>query len=205
MTAVQLPPPGMANHAVGHRPILSPQPQSSSAHRAASHGSQLHSPPIPKSSSDCSMGSPHSSQQGRRTAASRVELAAAQRLLATSTAAEVDASRTQRRLPRRAGVDCAQSASSWPAGPHTTSVETISAGTSTAKGYDGKNGDARAVQARVPATAASATARPCRQDGDMETRRLHVPKKTRGLTREAFELSGYMRFSASANLLRSER
>ena len=57
----------------------------------------------------------------------------------------------------------------------------------------------RAVQPRVPSTAASDTVRPCRLDGDMETRRLHVPQKTRGRTREAFKHSMYLRKTLSVN------
>ena len=45
----------------------------------------------------------------------------------------------------------------------------------------------RDVHARIPAIAASDTARPCRLDGHILTHRLHVPVKVRGRTREALQ------------------
>ena len=47
--------------------------------------------------------------------------------------------------------------------------------------------------ARVPLDGRRVTARPCRLDGDIATRRAHVPIKVRRKTREALERERYMR------------
>ena len=79
----------------------------------------------------------------------------------------------------------------------------------TAKGYGrnffGRSRRPRDVHARVPFTAASVTAQPCRPDHDTVTRRLRVVVKTRCKTREAFQHSRYMRPTTLVNLRRSTR
>ena len=57
----------------------------------------------------------------------------------------------------------------------------------------------------VPPDAASGTARPCRLDGDMVARRLHVAVKTRCEKLEALELSRYLRLTLLVNLRRLAR
>ena len=61
----------------------------------------------------------------------------------------------------------------------------------------------RAVQARVPFTAASVMAQPCRIDGYVATRRRYIPIQTRCETHKAFELSRYMRAKLLVNPRRS--
>ena len=51
----------------------------------------------------------------------------------------------------------------------------------------------RPSKPRVPSTAASGTAQPCRLDGSFVTRRRKGPVKVRGKTRKAFKHSRYMR------------
>ena len=58
----------------------------------------------------------------------------------------------------------------------------------------------RAVHARVPFPAASATARPCRIDGCSHTRRLRAPIFVRCESRDAFKHSRYIRLRSQVNL-----
>ena len=69
--------------------------------------------------------------------------------------------------------------------------------------FFGRSGRPRDVHARVPPTAASDTARPCRLDGDMVALRGHVPIQTRSSSRNAFEHSRYMRPTLLVNQRRS--
>ena len=62
-----------------------------------------------------------------------------------------------------------------------------------------------ALWTRVPATAASATAQPCRLDGRTVARRLRAPIQTRGKTRKAFQHNRYMRVTLLVNQSRSTR
>ena len=77
------------------------------------------------------------------------------------------------------------------------------------KGYGrnffGRSRRPRDVHARVPFTAASVTAQPCRPDHDTVTRRLRVVVKTRCKKREAFQHSRYMRVTLLVNQSRSTR
>ena len=61
------------------------------------------------------------------------------------------------------------------------------------------------VHARVPSMAASGMARLCRSDGYLLARCLQVPVKTRFESRNAFDLSRYMRVRLLVNLRRSTR
>ena len=70
-------------------------------------------------------------------------------------------------------------------------------------GFFGRSGRPRDVHARVPSTAASGTARPCRVDGDTVAYRLRVPIQVRSISRNAFEHSRYRRPTLLVNLLRS--
>ena len=57
----------------------------------------------------------------------------------------------------------------------------------------------RPSKPRVPSTAASGTAQPCRLDGSFVTRRRKGPVKVRGKTRKAFKHSRYMRLPLLVN------
>ena len=67
---------------------------------------------------------------------------------------------------------------------------------------DGRRQDAHA---RVPSTAASGMARPCRLDGDTLTLRLRVPIQVRCKTREALKHSRYLRAALLVNVRRLAR
>ena len=77
------------------------------------------------------------------------------------------------------------------------------------KGYGrnffGRSRRPRDVHARVPFTAASVTAQPCRPDGRTVARRLRAPIQTRGKTRKAFQHNRYMRVTLLVNQSRSTR
>ena len=63
----------------------------------------------------------------------------------------------------------------------------------------------RAVHARVPATAASASACPCRLDGCSHTCRVRAPVQVRLKSRKAFEHRRYHRRELLVNRRRSSR
>ena len=69
----------------------------------------------------------------------------------------------------------------------------------------GRSRRPRDAHARVPFTAASVTAQPCRPDHDTVTRRLRVVVKTRCKKCEAFQHSRYMRVTLLVNQSRSTR
>ena len=71
--------------------------------------------------------------------------------------------------------------------------------------FSGGSRRGRDAHARVPSTAASATAQACRLDGVTHTRRLRDPIQVRCKTRKAFQHSRYMRPTALVNLCRSTR